>query len=299
MDDGWRVCIAFGVLPRSLHSFRQALISALGSRLGDQVAVSSSRWGTQIFLYAPSAGLADEAAQVAREVLARRGVGAPVRTEFWSPREQEWRDAADEPSADPVAERQALHEARQERERQASVASGRPAWEVWVELPSHDDVVRWPGILPPRDGGSARAAGTSSSGRTAKTTLRAWRGSSPVTAALMRVRPSGSGGLIYIHPGVTVAPALVAAFLDPGRLSVLRPALRAGGPGISMAARKKHTPEQVVRKLAAADRKPPPRHVHDLDRRRARLGLYRPGMGPRPALRATVSAQFQLSRPAN
>ena len=158
---------------------------------------------------------------------------------------------------------------------------------------------RWPGILPPGDGGSARAAGTSSSGRTAKTTLRAWRGSSPVTAALMGVRPSGSGGLIYIHPGVTVAPALVAAFLDPGRLSVLRPAVRAGGPGISMAARKKHTPEQVVRKLAAADRKPPPRHVHDLDRRRARPGLYRPGIRPRPALRATVSAQFQLSRPAN
>src|SRR4029077_11322711 len=116
MDDGWRVCIAFGVLPRSLHSFRRALISALGSRLGDQVAVSSSRWGTQIFLYAPSAGSADEAAQVAREVLARHGVGAPVRTEFWSPRDQEGRDAAGEPSADPVAERQALHEARQERE---------------------------------------------------------------------------------------------------------------------------------------------------------------------------------------
>jgi hypothetical protein len=97
MDDGWRVCIAFGVLPRNLHSFRQALISALGSRLGDQVAVSSSRWGTQIFLYAPSAGSADEAAQVAREVLARRDVSAPVRTEFWSPRDQKWRDAADGP----------------------------------------------------------------------------------------------------------------------------------------------------------------------------------------------------------
>ena len=127
MGDDWRVGIAFGVLPRSLHSFRRALISALGSRLGDQVAVSSRRWGTQIFVYAPSAGSADEAAQVAREVLARRDVSAPVRTEFWSPREQEWRDAADEPSADPVAERQALHEARQERERQASVTSGRPA----------------------------------------------------------------------------------------------------------------------------------------------------------------------------
>src|SRR6266581_4813121 len=79
--------VAFGVLPRSLHSLRQALISALGSRLGDQVAVSSSRWGTRIFLYAPSAGSADEAAQVAREVLARRDVSAPVRTEFWSVRD--------------------------------------------------------------------------------------------------------------------------------------------------------------------------------------------------------------------
>jgi hypothetical protein len=114
----------------------------LGSRLGDQVAVSSSRWGTQIFVYAPSAGAADEAAQVAREVLAGRDVSASVRTEFWSPRGQEWRDTADEPSADPVAERQARHEARQERERQASVTSGRPAREVRVELPSHDDVVR-------------------------------------------------------------------------------------------------------------------------------------------------------------
>jgi hypothetical protein len=141
MDDGWRVCIAFGVLPRSLHSFRQALISALGSRLGDQVAVSSSRWGTQIFLYAASAGSADEAAQVAREVLAQHDVSAPVRTEFWSLRDKEWRDAADGPPADPVAEQQALHEARQERERQASVTFGRSAWEAWVELPSHDDVI--------------------------------------------------------------------------------------------------------------------------------------------------------------
>ena len=131
MDDGWRVCIVFGVRPRSLHSFRQALISALGGRLGDQVTVSSSRWGTRIFVYAPSAGSADEAAQVAREVLARHEVSAPVRTEVWSPRDQEWRDAAADPSSDPVAERQALHEARQERERQASVTSGRPAREVW------------------------------------------------------------------------------------------------------------------------------------------------------------------------
>jgi hypothetical protein len=53
---------------------------------------------------------------------------------------------------------------------------------------------RWPGILPPRVGGSARAAGTSSSGRTAKTTLRAAQ-RSPERVALMRIRPSASGGL--------------------------------------------------------------------------------------------------------
>jgi len=164
MGDDWRVCFLFGDLPGQLtadevytrypasakeaaeqESFRQALISALGSRLGDQVRVSLS--STEIFLYAPSAGSADEAAQVAREVLARRDVSAPVRTEFWSVREQQWQDAADELSADPVAERQALHEARQERERQASVTSGRPAWEVRAELPSHDDVVRLAGHL--------------------------------------------------------------------------------------------------------------------------------------------------------
>jgi hypothetical protein len=50
---------------------------------------------------------------------------------------------------------------------------------------------------------------------------------------------------------------LVAAVVDPGRLRVLRPALRAGRLDINMATRKKHTPEQVVRKLATTDRKPP------------------------------------------
>ena len=96
-----------------------------------------------------------------------------------------------------------------------------------------------------------------------------------------------------------MAPPLLAAFLDPDRLRVLRPALRASGLEINMATRTKHTPEQVVRKLATADREPPPRHVNDLDRRRIGLGLYRPDIRPQHTLRAAVSAQFQLSRPAN
>ena len=62
-----------------------------------------------------------------------------------------------------------------------------------------------------------------------------------------------------MHPGLTVAPLvapLVAAVVDPGRLRVLRPALRAGRLDINMATRKKHTPAQVVRKLVTADREP-------------------------------------------
>jgi hypothetical protein len=88
-------------------------------------------------LYAPSIGLADEAAQVARELLAQRDINAPVRTERWSLREQQWRDA-DDPSADPAAQ---PHADRQEAERKRSVMTGVPAWQVRVEVPSHRDVI--------------------------------------------------------------------------------------------------------------------------------------------------------------
>ena len=147
MADDWRVCIAFSA--GSVRSIRQALITALGSRLGGQVAVSSN--ATQIFLYAPSIGLADEAAQVAREVLAQRNISvSTVRTEGWSWREQEWRDAAEMP-ADPAPDRQEQERARhanwQERERAQSLSTGLPAWQLRVELPSHRDVVALAGQL--------------------------------------------------------------------------------------------------------------------------------------------------------
>lgn len=172
MGDDWRVCIAFGDLPGQLESCRRALIPALGGRFGDQVAVTEApdallalrvlvpasgsgledqvavtSSDTQIFLYARNAESADEAAQVARDVLARHDVSAPVRTERWSPWEQEWRDASDEPSADVAAERQAVHEYRQEKEREWSVTTGIPFWQVRVELRSHHDVVALAGHL--------------------------------------------------------------------------------------------------------------------------------------------------------
>jgi hypothetical protein len=147
MADDWRICIAFS--GGSVRSIRQALITALGSRLGGQVAVSSN--ATQIFLYAPSIGLADEAAQVAREVLAQRNISVgTVQTEGWSWREQQWRDA-DEMPADPAPDRQEQERARrahwQEQERASSASTGLPAWQVRVELPSHRDVVALAGHL--------------------------------------------------------------------------------------------------------------------------------------------------------
>jgi hypothetical protein len=173
MGDDWRVRVALVDLPRELtdddqvyargypaspqeiaaaaavhaemESCRQALIPDLGSRLGEQVAVGLS--GTGIFLYAPSAGSADEAARVAREVLARLGVSAPVRTERWSSRGEEWLDVTDVPSADVAAEQQAEHEYLQELERERSVTTGIPAWEVRVDVPSHRDVVALAGHL--------------------------------------------------------------------------------------------------------------------------------------------------------
>ncbi len=133
MGDDWRVRIAFGEddPPELPESGEQALVAALRSQLSDQVAVTSN--GTEIS-DAPAAGSADEAAQVARQVLARHDVSASVRTEFWSSLTQEWRDVTDEPSADPVAELRAAG-------REMSRKVGFPVWQVRVEMRSHRDVV--------------------------------------------------------------------------------------------------------------------------------------------------------------
>ena len=163
MGDDWRVRIALVDLPRELtdddqayargypaspqeiaaaaavhaemESDRQALIPELRSRLGDQVQSSS---GTQIFLYAPSAGSADEAARVAREVLARHDVSAPVRTEFWSPREREVAGCGGQAVR---RSRCRAAGATAGEEREISVRLAVPPRQVTVELRSHRDVV--------------------------------------------------------------------------------------------------------------------------------------------------------------
>ena len=149
MGDDWRVRIAFGVLPRGRRAFRQALIPAVGSRLGDQVTVSSGK--TQIFVYAPSIGLADQAAQVARELLALHGIKAhadgvlePAGTAVAGCGRSVRRSRCPAPRRPSRGQR---HADRQEAERKRSVMTGVPAWQVRIEVPSHREAIALAGHL--------------------------------------------------------------------------------------------------------------------------------------------------------
>ena len=68
--------------------------------------------------------------------------------------------------------------------------------------------------------------------------LRASAGRSPATAALMRIRPSGSGGSATC---TCITGLILCLVVDPGRFRVVRPTLRAGRLDINMATRRKHT----------------------------------------------------------
>ena len=161
LGDDFRVCIASRDLPELMS--QQRLTRELSSRLGYQVKASWDKG--QVVWYAPSARSADEIAQVAREmleleVLARHDIGryqrAPVRTERWIRRDQDWRDVTDVPSAVIAAELQAEHEYLQEQEREGSRRAGFPAYRVRVDVPSHRDVVTLAGHLAAQGWGVRR-----------------------------------------------------------------------------------------------------------------------------------------------
>src|ERR1700731_2718683 len=134
MGDDWGVRIAFDEddPPELPGAVSQALVAALRSRLSDQVAVTSN--GTESFLYAPAAGSADEAAQVARQVLARHDGSGAVRIPRWSSLKDGGRDVRNDPPADPVGERRAA-------ERELLRGVGFPAPAVRVDVQHHRDVV--------------------------------------------------------------------------------------------------------------------------------------------------------------
>jgi hypothetical protein len=106
-------------------------------RLGDRVVVS--RDGARVFLYADSEEGAREAERL---VAARLADGPPARISLsrWHPVEQAWEDPS-VPLPRSEEEIEAEQERLMEREAAESREKGYAAWEVRVELPSHEDTV--------------------------------------------------------------------------------------------------------------------------------------------------------------
>src|SRR5262249_13339705 len=117
-----------------LHALPQAeLEDDARERLGD--AVSVSREGGTVFIYADTQAAAREAERVVREILAADGIEASTTLERWHAEELRWEDASA-----PLPETAAQHEVEHERRMAAESAearAGRPEWEVRLELPSH------------------------------------------------------------------------------------------------------------------------------------------------------------------
>ena len=96
MSDEWRVSLVLG----DLTGVPRKLVEDLRVRLGDDIAVSADR-GARIFLYAGTDKAAEEAEQVAREVLTLEGqVAESSLLECWDPDRQKWRDPRVEAPAD-------------------------------------------------------------------------------------------------------------------------------------------------------------------------------------------------------
>jgi hypothetical protein len=89
------------------------------SRIGSDIRVSQSP--RRVFLYATSAPSAMQVEQVVRDAMTEHGVNARVRCDQWNPIKQSWTS----------------HEDLMNAEREKSAATGRAAWQVRVEPPSH------------------------------------------------------------------------------------------------------------------------------------------------------------------
>ena len=87
MSDEWRVSLGLG----DRAGVPKKLVEDLRVRLGGDVAVSADK--AHIFLYAGTDKAAEEAEQVAREMLTLEGqVAESSLLERWDPDSQKWRD---------------------------------------------------------------------------------------------------------------------------------------------------------------------------------------------------------------
>jgi hypothetical protein len=105
-------------------------------QLGERVIVS--RDGPRVYLYADGDAPARAAYETVRARIEAEGLAAVTAFERWHPVEQTWKDAS-VPLPHTVEELSEEHGRLQEREAAESADKGRAAWEVRVELPSHEE----------------------------------------------------------------------------------------------------------------------------------------------------------------
>jgi hypothetical protein len=123
MADEWRVSVTLSKRSRAEEdSPWTTAMSTLRSRIGSDIRVSQTP--RRVFLYAASAHSAMQVEQVARDVLTEHAVSAEVRCGQWNPIKQAWTS----------------HEELMNAERKKSAATGRAAWQVRVEPPSHHEL---------------------------------------------------------------------------------------------------------------------------------------------------------------
>jgi hypothetical protein len=110
------------------------------SRLGQLATVSAS--GSELFIYADTEAVADEAAQAARDLIGHYGLQAEVRLERWHPLLAEWHDDTETVSLPAWELADAEHQRWIAEDRRVSEATGVAQWTVRVTLSSRRDAMQ-------------------------------------------------------------------------------------------------------------------------------------------------------------
>jgi hypothetical protein len=144
VNDDWRLQIEFddedlaGSLTEHLEA--RELDHDLSDAFHDRVIVS--RDGAQVFLYAGTRDQAESARDLIVSLAQEHGWKLTSELERWHPDAERWEDP-DAGPADDDASRKAEHEELIATERREAEESGRPEFEVRVDLPTRHDAVRF------------------------------------------------------------------------------------------------------------------------------------------------------------
>jgi hypothetical protein len=144
----WRVTVQLPSASRASRAvLRRQVADGIRDRLGQLAAVSAC--GSELFVYADTEAVADEAAQVARELTGHRGLLAEVRLDRWHPLKAEWVGGIEAGFGLLPAWQLADAEHRRQiaEDTQRSEATGVAQWTVRVTLSSRHDAVQLAGRL--------------------------------------------------------------------------------------------------------------------------------------------------------